>query len=118
VFFDLIGGGLPERLRPSPVRALYETAAWAEVIDGLRALPPAPGLEVALAHPAAAGEGPETMVIEEVEAIWAAIDRDDDWQPFADKIARVRRAGGLSAALGLLSGPNARAGHVPLSQDA
>ena len=54
VFHDLLGGGLPERLRASPIRPPFETAAWAEVIDGLRALPPAPGLEAALAHPVAA----------------------------------------------------------------
>jgi hypothetical protein len=115
VFFDLLGGGLPERLRASPLRPTFETAAWAEVIEGLRALPAAPGLEPALAHPAAGDEGPETMVIEEVEAIWSAIDRDDDWTPLAEKIARVRRAGALNARLGLLAGPNPRPGHVPLA---
>ena len=34
----------PERLRASPLRPLYETATWAEVIEDLRALAPAPGL--------------------------------------------------------------------------
>ena len=58
VFHDLLGGGLPERLRASPLRPLFETAAWAEVIEGLRALPPAPGLAAALAHPAAAATAP------------------------------------------------------------
>ena len=38
-------------------------------------------------------EEPETMVIEEVERIWAAIDETDDWQPLADKIAAIRRMG-------------------------
>jgi uncharacterized protein YdiU (UPF0061 family) len=112
VFHDLLGAD-PERLRASPLRPLYETAAWAEVIDGLRALPPAPGLAAALAHPRAATP-PETMVIAEVEAIWSAIDRDDDWIPLAAKIAAVREAGAFNAALGLLAGPNARPGHVPL----
>jgi uncharacterized protein YdiU (UPF0061 family) len=114
VFFDLLGGGLSERLRASPQLALYETAAWAEVVDGLRALPPAPGLAAALAHPVAAEDAPETMVIEEVEAIWDAIDRADDWTPLSDKIARVRRTGDFNRALGLLAGPNGRPGHVPL----
>ena len=38
---------------------------------------------------------PEEMLIDEVEAIWAAIDADDDWAPFHAKLARldaVRRA--------------------------
>ncbi len=58
VFFDLLGGGMPERLRASPLRRTFETAAWAEVIDALGALAPAPGLAAALAHPRAARERP------------------------------------------------------------
>ncbi len=83
------------------------------MIEGLRALLPAPGLAGAAAHPSA-DAGPETLVIAEVEAIWSAIDRDDDWAPLAGKIARIRRAGALNATLGLLAGPNARPGHRPL----
>jgi hypothetical protein len=33
------------------------------------------------------------MLIDEVEAIWSAIDRHDDWQPLYDKIEAVRRMG-------------------------
>lgn len=39
------------------------------------------------------------MLIEEVEAIWSAIDADDDWGPFEAKLARLdsaREAWGLS----------------------
>jgi len=57
---------------------------------------------------------PETMTIEEVEAIWAAIDHDDDWAPLHAKIARVRTMGAANRALGLLAGPNGRPGHIPL----
>lgn len=109
VFHDLLGGGLPERLRASPIRSTFETAAWAEVIDSLRDLPPAPGLDAALAHPRA-GMPPETLVIDEVEALWAAIDRDDDWGPFAAKIASIRDAGAFQALLGLPPRP----GHTPI----
>lgn len=38
---------------------------------------------------------PEDLLIEEVEAIWSAIDTADDWSPFHEKLARidaVRRA--------------------------
>ncbi len=105
--------GLPlddERFFP-----LFETAAWAEVIEGLRALPPSPGLAGAAAHPCAAAAEPQTLVIAEVEAIWSAIDREDDWSPLAAKIARIRETGAMNAALGLLTGPNARPGHRPLA---
>ena len=39
------------------------------------------------------GDGPETMLIDEVEAIWAAIDRDDDWGPLHAKVDALRRMG-------------------------
>ena len=50
----------------------------------------------------------------EDEALWAAIDRDDDWTPLAAKIEAIRATGALNAALGLLRGPLARPGHVPI----
>jgi uncharacterized protein YdiU (UPF0061 family) len=46
-----------------------------------------------LEHPVFARPEPEEMLIDEVEAIWAAIEAGDDWTPFADKIRRVRDAG-------------------------
>ena len=36
------------------------------------------------------------MVIAEVEAIWSAIDRDDDWAPLAAKIAAIRATGAFN----------------------
>ena len=39
------------------------------------------------------GEQPQSMVIDEVEAIWSAIDERDDWQPLMDKVAALRRMG-------------------------
>ncbi len=109
VFHDLLGAD-PTRLRASPLRPMFETATWAEVIDGLRGLAPAPGLAAAVAL---APADPETLVIAEVEALWSAIDRDDDWTPLEGKIARIRATGRFNAALGLLSGPNGRPGHLP-----
>lgn len=43
-----------------------------------------------LEHPVFAAPEPEEMLIEEVEALWAAIDREDDWGPFHAKLARLR----------------------------
>ncbi len=45
-----------------------------------------------LEHPAFAAAEPEEMLIEEVEAIWSAIDRDDDWSPFRSKLVRLESA--------------------------
>jgi serine/tyrosine/threonine adenylyltransferase len=44
-------------------------------------------------HPYWSGETPQSMLIEEVEAIWAAIAERDDWQPLHDKVAAVRMMG-------------------------
>ena len=54
-----------------------------------------------LEQPMFAGTEPVEMLIDEVEAIWAAIDADDDWGPFGLKLERVRaaaRAWGLANA--------------------
>ncbi len=44
-------------------------------------------------HPYWSHEKPQTMLIDEVEAIWSAIDEHDDWQPLHDKVAAIRRMG-------------------------
>ena len=36
---------------------------------------------------------PQSMVIDEVEALWSHIDQRDDWQPLMDKVAALRRMG-------------------------
>ncbi len=42
-----------------------------------------------LEHAVFARSDPEEMLIEEVEAIWAAIDRSDDWTPLHEKRVRL-----------------------------
>lgn len=49
----------------------------------------APDRPERLEHPAFARPDPEEMLIDEVEAIWAAIADGDDWTPFNDKLARL-----------------------------
>ncbi|MBB3981016.1 uncharacterized protein YdiU (UPF0061 family) [Sphingobium fontiphilum] len=45
------------------------------------------------AHPYWGDPAPCSMHIEEVEAIWAAIDERDDWAPLDAKVAAIRRMG-------------------------
>ena len=47
------------------------------------------------------GIEPVSMLIDEVEAIWAAIDEHDDWQPLQDKVAAIRRMGAALSAAGV-----------------
>ncbi|QIG80445.1 protein adenylyltransferase SelO [Stakelama tenebrarum] len=44
-------------------------------------------------HPYWNDTEPCAMLIDEVEAIWSAIDADDDWRPFEAKVAAIRRMG-------------------------
>nr|WP_166179132.1 YdiU family protein [Altererythrobacter segetis] len=48
---------------------------------------------VAADHPYWSDPAPQSMLIDEVEAIWSAIAERDDWQPLVDKVAAVRRMG-------------------------
>ncbi len=44
-------------------------------------------------HPYWNDDAPQSMVIAEVEEIWSAIDKRDDWQPLTDKVVALRRMG-------------------------
>ena len=48
---------------------------------------------VKLEHPYWQEGAIETMLIDEVETIWSAIDQRDDWQPLYDKVESIRRVG-------------------------
>ncbi|MGB3738225.1 MAG: protein adenylyltransferase SelO family protein, partial [Pontixanthobacter sp.] len=53
-------------------------------------------------------DAPQSMLIDEVEAIWSAIDTADDWQPLYAKIDAIRRAGAAHGAPPLPAGTLAR----------
>lgn len=82
IWFDWRGG----RAR----RGVYDGVAWDALREALGGYAAAPG---ALAHPYWDGAAPETMLIDEVEAIWAAIAERDDWAPFGAKLERVAEMG-------------------------
>jgi uncharacterized protein YdiU (UPF0061 family) len=48
-------------------------------------------------HPYWSDDAPCSMLIEEVEAIWAAIAERDDWQPLHNKVNAIRRMGAAVA---------------------
>jgi serine/tyrosine/threonine adenylyltransferase len=80
IFFDWRGGRDPgeERYPSERFRALAAALA---------------GRERSATHAYWSDSEPCSMHIDEVEAIWSAIDERDDWAPFDDKIAAVRRMG-------------------------
>lgn len=80
-FFDWRGG----RLRNEDAQGRYDGELWnglRECLDGLEN-------ERASDHPYWNEPHPCSMHIEEVEAIWLAIDQEDDWSPFHSKIERI-----------------------------
>lgn len=78
LFFDAWGG----RVNPRVPAGLRDELAGYEAVDAAR-----------LQHPYFAGDAPCTMLIEEVEAIWAAIAVRDDWSGLDAKIEAIRVMG-------------------------
>jgi serine/tyrosine/threonine adenylyltransferase len=77
-FFDWRGGRIP-------AGEVYRAGEF----DGLRTQ--LEGRQSPLAHGYWSDPAPCSMLIDEVEAIWAAIADRDDWQPFESKIDAIRR---------------------------
>ena len=92
-FFDWYGGA-GARVTGSPSRETYAGDVFAEfrrVVAGYEPLP-----DLRLDHPYFRHAAPCTMLIDEVEAIWAPIAEADDWSLFhakLDAIAELRDAG-------------------------
>ena len=83
-YFDWRGGALRA---PSPHYDGNEFDELRTLMDRRASVPGA------LDHLYWSDTDPCSMHIEEVEAIWARIDRDDDWAPLHGKVAAVRRMG-------------------------
>ncbi|WP_428154141.1 protein adenylyltransferase SelO [Brevundimonas sp.] len=91
VFFDWFGGfASSARALSGPRAKLYQ----GEAFDAFRfaLMEHEPDRIERLEHPMFAAREPEEMLIDEVEAIWAAIATDDDWGPFQAKLARLEAA--------------------------
>ncbi|MGE0197083.1 MAG: selenoprotein O, partial [Methylocystis sp.] len=87
-FFDGRGGLASEaRAKRSPSVNHYEDEAFAPVRAALAAHAPASNMR--LDHPYFQRATPCTMLIDEVEALWAPIAERDDWAPLYAKIADI-----------------------------
>jgi hypothetical protein len=90
--FDWQGGfASATRAARSPAHAAYESPAFAALKEMLQ--PYDVAQPERLSHPYFDRERPETLVIDEIEAIWAAIDKHDDWQPLTAKCMALENAG-------------------------
>jgi len=89
-FFDWRGGKLSaRRAATSPSAAHYTSEAFAPLRALIKAHEPAPGAN--LDHPYFARELPRTMLIDEMEALWAPIAADDDWSAFERALAEIEQ---------------------------
>lgn len=95
-FFDWHGGlGRDARAARGPAAALYAAPGFAPVRAALAGYEPAPGARPD--HPYFARREPCTLLIDEVEAIWAPIAEADDWSRLHAKLAAI---GEMSEAYG------------------
>ena len=98
-FFDLAGGARDTRIAASPCAAAYESDAWTIAIKALRERQVTKGAAEALASEPYSAQRPQTMLIDEGEAIWAPIAEADDWSRLTDKVAAVRSFGAATRTL-------------------
>ncbi|MEE2849369.1 MAG: YdiU family protein [Pseudomonadota bacterium] len=91
LFFDWFGGfASSARALSGPRAKLYQ----GEAFDAFRfaLMEHEPDRIERLEHPIFAAREPEEMLIDEVEAIWAAVADADDWAPFQAKLDRLEAA--------------------------
>ncbi len=87
-FFDLRGGlSDPDRLARSPEAKTYESTAFGPLRGLLEQFRPRE--KGVAAHPYFNRDGPCTMLIEEVEAVWAPIAEKDDWSVLEKKLSDI-----------------------------
>lgn len=87
-FFDWRGGAAgANRAAGGPSAAHYATPAFAQVREALEGFAPAP--DANLHHPYFAQGRPCTLLIDEVEALWAPIAATDNWSALDAKLAGI-----------------------------
>lgn len=90
-FFDWFGGPASEaRALAGPRAALYAKAEFQDLRRVIAEFEP--DRPERLENAAFAGPEPETLLIEEVEALWAPIADRDDWKPLRAKLDRIDQA--------------------------
>ncbi len=90
-FFDWFGGSIStQRAEASPQASLYKEGAFAPVRYEL--LSRVPDRPERLDHPYFQNDRPVSLLIDEVEALWAPIAETDDWTFFNEKMDAIEAA--------------------------
>ncbi|WP_262694291.1 protein adenylyltransferase SelO family protein [Kordiimonas aquimaris] len=91
-FFDWYGGSVSvERAMIGPEAHRYCKESYKRLVTTLASYSPSNPQALNTAY--FLGNGPETLLLEEVEALWAPITDNDDWQPLNKKIDAIREMG-------------------------
>lgn len=93
-YFDWFGGPASAARRDrSPARDSYAGEAFMPFAADMAGREPAAGVTGRLAADYFSDAAPCSLLIDEIETIWSAIDASDDWGPFTAKVAAIRRMG-------------------------
>jgi uncharacterized protein YdiU (UPF0061 family) len=93
-FFDLYGGlAREQRAMSGPAKGHYDGPKWQDLRAILELYQPARDTVPAYFE----ADGPCTLLIDEIEAIWTLIAEKDDWAPFHEKIRQIREMGAAYA---------------------
>ncbi len=89
-FHDWVGGLNSEgRAANSPEQAAYQSDEFEAVRRSLENFEATPAAQQMLSSPAFDRDTPITLLYDEIEALWVAIDREDDWGPFQRKLEDI-----------------------------
>lgn len=89
-FFDFFGGWEAQRLNASPFWKDYESSNLKSFFKKFQIS----DVEK-MNHPYLKQPKPETLLIDEIEALWKPIAEKDDWHPFQQKVQALRSFRGL-----------------------
>ena len=88
-FFDVYGGlAREEKFLAGESAAHYVGEGWKVLRSLLELYTPVPPAKNGSTY--YDGAAPCTLLIDEIESIWSAIDHADDWSPFNEKISQIR----------------------------
>ena len=88
VIFDWFGGRTASaKALEGPRGGFYKSSGFADALDMMINAPTAKGAKTS--HDYFQGDEPQSMLIEEVEAIWAPIADQDDWSSLREKIKAI-----------------------------
>lgn len=91
--FDLHSGAIPERLQRSPLSAVYNKPSFADLKNTLSKFQVRDLNKVQ--HHYFGNSKPCSLIIDELESIWAPIAEKDDWSLFEKKLEQIRSFRGL-----------------------